>query len=184
MGLFGSAMGLKTNIQKNIVMPIQCSEDELTVVQAHLPCEVQSFPCKYLGLPLSIRKLTHAQLQPIIDKIAEKLLGWKADLLNRAGRAILVQHVLTAMLLYVATALDLPPWYLKAIDQIRRNFLWRGRKEANGGHFLLAWPKVCMPKELGGLGILDLQCFSLALRVRWLWLGTKEMQIFLVASCS
>jgi len=138
MGLFGSAMGLKTNIQKNIVMPIQCSEDELTVVQAHLPCEVQSFPCKYLGLPLSIRKLTHAQLQPIIDKIAEKLLGWKADLLNRAGRAILVQHVLTAMLLYVATALDLPPWYLKAIDQIRRNFLWRGRKEVNGGHCLLA----------------------------------------------
>ena len=172
--LFGAATGLKTNIQKSSVMPIQCSEDELTVVQAHLPCEVQNFPCKYLGLPLSIRKLSRAQLQPIIDKIAEKLPGWKADLLNRAGRAILVQHVLTAMLIYVATALELPPWCLRAIDKIRRNFLWRGRKEANGGHCLLAWPKVCMPKELGGLGILDLQRFSWALRVRWLWLGKTE----------
>ena len=76
--LFGSSTGLKTNIQKSSVMPIQCSEDELIVVQAHLPCEVQSFPCKYLGLPLSIKKLIRAQLQPIIDKIAEKLPGWKA----------------------------------------------------------------------------------------------------------
>lgn len=172
--LFGAATGLKTNIQKSSVLPIQCSEADLAVVQAHLPCEIQSFPCKYLGLPLSIKKLTKAQLQPIIDKIAGQLPGWKADLLNRAGRAILVQHVLTAMLIYVATAMDLPPWCLKAIDKIRRNFLWRGRKEANGGHCLIAWPKVSRPKDLGGLGILDLQRFGWALRVRWLWLGKTE----------
>ena len=78
------------------------------------------------------------------------------------------------MLIYVASALDLPPWCLKAIDKIRRNFLWRGRKEANGGHCLIAWPKVARPKELGGLGILDLQRFGWALRVRWLWLGKTE----------
>jgi len=146
--LFGSATGLKTNIQKSSVLPIQCSGDDLLVVQAHLPCEIQNFPCKYLGLPLSIKKLTRSQLQPIIDRVADQLPGWKADLLNRAGRAILVQHVLTAMLIYVASALDLPPWCLKAIDKIRRNFLWRGRKKANGGHCLIAWPKVARPKKL------------------------------------
>jgi hypothetical protein len=40
-------------------------------------------------------------------------------MLNRAGRVVLIQHVLTAMLIYVATGLDLPPWCLKAIEQIR-----------------------------------------------------------------
>ena len=30
------------------------------------------------------------------------------------------------------------------------------------------------PKELGGLGILDLERFGLALRVHWLWLGKTE----------
>ena len=63
---------------------------------------------------------------------------------------------------------------LKAVDKIRRNFLWRGRKETNGGHCLIAWPKVSRPKELGGLGILDLQKFGWALRVRWLWLSKTE----------
>jgi hypothetical protein len=39
---------------------------------------------------------------------------------------------------------------------------------------LIAWPKVSRPKELGALGILDLQRFRWALRVRWLWLGKIE----------
>jgi len=99
--LFGSTTGLKTNIQKSSVLPIHCSEEDMTIVQAHLPCEVQEFPCKYLGLPLSLRKLTQVQLQQLIDKIADQLPGWKADLMNRAGRAIQVQHVLTAMMIYV-----------------------------------------------------------------------------------
>jgi hypothetical protein len=172
--LFGSATGLKTNIQKSSVLPIQCSGDDLAIVQTHLSCEVQNFPCKYLGLPLSTKKLTRAQLQPLIDKIADQLPGWKADLLNRVGRAILVQHVLTSRLIYIATTMDLPPWCVKAIYKIRRNFLWRGRKEANGGHCLIAWPKVTRPKELGGLGILDLKRFGWALRVRWMWLGKIE----------
>jgi hypothetical protein len=89
--LFGTDTDLRTNIPKCSVMPIQSYEDDLAIVNAHLPCEVQEFPCKYLGLPLSIRKLTRAQLQPLIDKIAEKLPWWKADL-NRAGRAVYVQH--------------------------------------------------------------------------------------------
>jgi hypothetical protein len=49
-----------------------------------------------------------------------------------------------------------------------------GRKEANGWHCLIAWPKVNRLKELGGLGILNLQRFSWALRVRWLWLGKTK----------
>lgn len=52
------------------------------------------------------------------------------------------------MLVYVAMATELPTWAIKAIDKIRRGFLWRGRKEAKGGHCLIAWPKVCRHLEL------------------------------------
>ena len=39
----------------------------------------------------------------------------------------------------------------------------------SGGHCVLAWPKVCRPPDLGGLGIPDLQIQGYALRMRWLW---------------
>lgn len=74
----------------------------------HLLCQLLDFPCKYLGVPLSLHKLTKAQVQPIIDRIADQLPGWKADLLTRAGRKVLVQFVLTSMLVYLTMAVDLP----------------------------------------------------------------------------
>ena len=94
--------------------------------------------------------------------------------MTRAGRVVQVQFVLTSMVVYQLMATDLPTWALKAIDKIRRGFLWRGRKEAQGGHCLIAWPKVCRARELGGLGISDLKLLGYALRVRWPWLKKAE----------
>ena len=113
-------------------------------------------------------------MQPIIDRVADQLSGWKADLMSRAGRRVQVQYVMTDMIIYLAMAVELPPGALKAIDKIRKGFLWRGSKDARGGHCLVAWGRVCRPLELGGLGISSLKDLGWALRLRWLWLGKTE----------
>jgi hypothetical protein len=69
--LFEDASGLKTNVQKSNVLPIQCAEEDMACIQDLLPCEVIDFPCKYLGLPLTIRKLIKEQVQPIIDRVVD-----------------------------------------------------------------------------------------------------------------
>lgn len=49
------------------------------------------------------------------------------------------------------------PWARKEIDSICRKFLWAGRDESVRGKCLVAWPSVCKPTNLGGLGISDLK---------------------------
>ncbi|GJN40212.1 hypothetical protein PR202_gb29393 [Eleusine coracana subsp. coracana] len=71
-------------------------------------------------------------------------------------------------------ALDVPQWFVKVIDKWRRAFLWRGRRDLNGGHCPVAWQRVTRPLNLGGLGIHDLQAMAWALRMRWLWLQKTQ----------
>jgi len=74
LNLFGEASGLKTNLQKNNVLPIRCDDLEIATIQNLLPCPLSNFPCKYLGVPLSLRKLTKEQVQPMT---ALQIDGWK-----------------------------------------------------------------------------------------------------------
>jgi hypothetical protein len=57
---------------------------------------------------MSIRKLTNFELQPLIDKVSNKLSGWKASLLSKACRLVLVKVVLSSILVYSMLALNLP----------------------------------------------------------------------------
>lgn len=115
-------------------------------------------------------------LQPLIDRVAAALPTWKANLLNRAGRTVLIKVKLSAIPTHTAMAIALSPWAIKSIDQMQRAFLWRGTEMAAGGHCMLAWPRVCRPMELGGLGILNLQLFGYALRLHWLWIKKMDDQ--------
>jgi hypothetical protein len=83
--LFGEASDLKTNMTKSSISPIQCAQTDLDLIHENLPCRIEEFPIKYLGLPLSIKKLSKVQLQPLIDRLVDLLPGWKVDLMTRPG---------------------------------------------------------------------------------------------------
>ena len=104
--MFGDASGLQTNIQKSNIIPISCAEGSLAAIPDILPGTISEFPCNYLGLPLSYKKVLKRDLMPWIEKIADKLPCWKAALMNRAGRATLVQCVLSAMPIYLLIAIS------------------------------------------------------------------------------
>ena len=71
-------------------------------------------------------------MQPLIERIGQKLLGWKGKMMNRAGRLTLVTTVLSSMPTYHLTVFPLAVWARKKIDKIRRSFLWKGEENANG----------------------------------------------------
>lgn len=91
-----------------------------------------------------------------------------------SGRVVLVRAVLTVIPIYMLIALDVPKWFIKAVDIYIRSFLWRGRKELHGGHCPVNWERVTRPLHMGGLDIHNLQTLGWALRLRWLWLKKTD----------
>ncbi|KAK1679133.1 hypothetical protein QYE76_039981 [Lolium multiflorum] len=167
--LFGHASGLRTNFAKCSVSPIACSDEEATAAAGLMECQLAQFPVKYLGIPLSIRRLSAASFQPLVDRLADKLPTWRASLMPRAGRLALIRAVLAAIPLHQLMVLGLDKKTLKQVNKILRGFLWAGRADANGGNCHVNWSRVCRPLRLGGLGIPDLARTAISLRVRWIW---------------
>lgn len=108
-------------------------------------------------------------LQYIIDRAKTKAAGWQGRLLNVAGRRELVRSVLSSLPVYLLTVIKPPKNLIQELDKLRRIFLWAGDKELTGGKCKVAWIRVCKPTIYGGLSIIELDKFSRALRLRWLW---------------
>lgn len=135
-------------------------------MQVVFPCQVQEFPGKYLGAPLSLTRMSRAQEQAIVDAVAARIPMWKAGLLTAAGRATLTQTTISAIPVHPAICYRLSPRPSKKLISAggrssRR--VHRRRRLASAG----CRPLVCSPKDVGGLGLPDLRVMGYALRLRW-----------------
>uniref|UniRef100_A0A453BYJ9 Reverse transcriptase domain-containing protein n=1 Tax=Aegilops tauschii subsp. strangulata TaxID=200361 RepID=A0A453BYJ9_AEGTS len=172
--VFGDASGLWANIAKTVAYPISCSGINIESMWSVFGRILGSFPCQYLGLPIGLRKPRRAEVQPVLDKFAGKLAPRKGRLLNRMGRLVYINSVVTATATFFLTAFPPDKWLIKKMDKLRRNFLWCAEDEAVGRKCLVSWKRVCAPKRLGGLGVKDILCFTRALRLRWEWFWWAE----------
>jgi hypothetical protein len=110
----------------------QCSPGQIEMVQQEFLCQLVSFPCKYLGVPLSVHKLLKSDLQPLADSVADRLPPWKARLMSKAGRVTLSKTTLSAILVHVSIVVAVSSWILKLIGKLQRAFIWTGTETANG----------------------------------------------------
>jgi hypothetical protein len=133
-----------------------------------LGCKLEDFPQIYLGLPISVHKLPVSAFNRYIDKTDRYLAGWQAVLLNPMGRAVLVNSVLDSQLVYAMSALSIPVAVLHKMDRRRRSFLWNGDNEATSAQSLIAWERVCLSKDQGGLGIKNLGLQNVCLLLKLL----------------
>lgn len=78
----------------------------------------------YLGLPLTHKRPSRAQVQFVVDKVRSKLASWKTRFLSKAGRLCLINSTLSTIPAYYMQATFLPSSILKDLDTVSNNFLW------------------------------------------------------------
>ena len=104
----------------------------------------------------------------MLDRVKNKLAGWKASLLSMVGRKVLIQASSSVISAYVMQSNLLPNKVLDGIDRVNRNFLWGSVENKRKMHWV-GWNKVTRPKEEGGLGLQTTKGRNTALLAKLSW---------------
>ena len=166
---FCDLSGLKVNLRKSKVF----FSPNVDLDQRSELSEVLGFSStpnlgKYLGFPLKHSGATSQDFNFVIERVQNKLQGWKSKLLSKAGRVVLSQAVISATPAYVMQGCILPQRVLSSIDKINRNFVWGSTNEVKRMH-MVSWKKITKPKARGGLGVHDAKGRNVSLAAKLCW---------------
>jgi hypothetical protein len=124
------------------------------------------FPFNYLGVPLHHEKLRREDIQPVVDKVINRIPGWVGILLSYAARLTLLKSCLDSIRIYLMSVIKFPKWAIEAINSQMTNFFWDDQEIKHRYH-LSNW-KSLTQKEFGGMGIPDLGDLNLCLLASWI----------------
>nr|KYP73297.1 Putative ribonuclease H protein At1g65750 family [Cajanus cajan] len=164
--IFELVAGLKVNFHKSKLFGFNINIEVLNLMAQFLNCKVGSLPFCYLGLPLGANPHCIKTWEPVISKVKKRLSKWKSSTLSFGGRSVLLKSVLNSIPTYYLSFFKAPQGIISKLESLFKLFLWGG-DENHRKIAWVAWQEVCRGKEHGGLGILDLRAFNLALLKKW-----------------
>jgi hypothetical protein len=148
---FQAVSGLKVNLEKSELVPVG-SVPNVEKLAGVLGCKVAGLPMIYLGLPLGASYKNPSIWNGIIEKIEQRLAGWKRMYLSKGARVTLIKGTLSNLPTYYLSLFLIPVGVAHRMEKIQRDFLWGGLGEEFKYH-LVSWDCVCEPICCGGLGI-------------------------------
>ena len=155
--LFGERAGPKINWSKSNFMKFNL--DIPDIGDKHF----SENPIKCLGVHVGKNScdLEALNWQGKIAKIKHTLDLWKMRNLTLYGKVVVIKHLVTSQLVYMATAVPVPFEIIKKVNQLIYAFLWNSKREK-------VKRTVCHnPRIEGGLGMVDLHSKCRSLRLSW-----------------
>jgi hypothetical protein len=87
----------------------------------------------------------------LID-LKKRLSYWENKLLSSGGCLVLINSVLSSLLIFMMSFLEVPTGVLQKLDIIRSRFYWQ-RGHSKKKYRLTKHKTIYLPKEIGGLGL-------------------------------
>jgi hypothetical protein len=155
------ASGQKVNENKSEIFFLNTKVDMEDRICELMGYRKGQFPCKYLGIALEKGSKSCKVWRNTIEKLDARIGGWKDKWLSKVGKVTKLSSVLSA-------CLPLSKSYHNKLVSKLRNFLLKDYDE-DKKLALIKWDNICKPKELGGLGIKNLEWQNKALGAKLIW---------------
>ncbi|KAL8141076.1 hypothetical protein V2J09_007097 [Rumex salicifolius] len=150
---FCEASGSKINYQKSKVCFSKSANERIAEqISAAGNIPTAEDLGRYLGVNLNKKKASRNQYRHIVDKVNNRLNGWKARYLSIAGRFTLVKSVIEFVPYFAMQTSSLPLTICDEVEQKGRSFIWGSTKEKRKVH-LLNKDKMKRLQTKGGLGM-------------------------------
>ncbi|XP_058786091.1 uncharacterized protein LOC131660760 [Vicia villosa] len=153
---FSAATRLKMNASKCKIYFGSMDENTKQEIKLLTGFSEGPLPFRYLGVPITTRKLNCHHYTSLVEKIVGRITHWSARLLSYAGRIQLLKSITFAVTNYWMQCFPLPKHVIHKIDAICRSFIWTGGKEISIKS-PISRDKVCRPKCNGGMNLISLQ---------------------------
>ena len=141
---------------------------KLDVLVGLLGCRHSSLSLTYLGLLLEAKFKELSIWNPILEKMEQRLVGWKRLYLLKEGKVTLIKSTLSSLPTNFLSILPISRKVANRMEKLERDFLWSSIS-GDSKLRLVKWAKVCKPLQIGGLGIRRLRSFNSTLLGKWLW---------------
>ena len=171
--VFGQVSDLKINLEKSSIVAINTNQEMVSRLASTLDCQETKWPLSYLGLPLGGNPNSIGFWDPVVEKVAKRLDGWKKAYLSFRWRITLIHSSSSHIPSYFLSLFRILGLVAKRLEKLQRNFLWSKIGVGKKDH-LLSWEVVCRSKEQGDLGFGKISLRNRALLGKWLWRFPRE----------